>query len=77
MSGATGYRLDWNGLSFVWTGDGRPDETTIKYSQGCDVFVTGLQLDTGPLAEVKPVSRRLSATRRRTSPVPATTAPGT
>jgi ribonuclease Z len=23
--GASAYRLDWNGLSFVWTGDGRPD----------------------------------------------------
>ena len=26
--GASAYRLDWNGLSFVWTGDGRPDELT-------------------------------------------------
>ena len=25
--GASAYRLDWNGLSFVWTGDGRPDES--------------------------------------------------
>ena len=23
--GASAYRLDWNGLSFVWTGDGRPE----------------------------------------------------
>jgi len=38
--GAVAYRLDWNGLSFVWTGDGRPDELTKKYAQGVDVFVT-------------------------------------
>ena len=35
--GATAYRLDWNGLSFVWTGDGRPDELTTKYSKGANV----------------------------------------
>ncbi len=51
--GASGYRLDWNGLSFVWTGDGRPDETTVKMSQGVDVFVTEVQPDTGHLSEVK------------------------
>jgi len=38
--GASAYRLDWNGLSFVWTGDGRPDELTAKYAKGVDVFVT-------------------------------------
>ena len=38
--GASAYRLDWNGLSFVWTGDGRPDELTAKYAAGADVFVT-------------------------------------
>jgi len=43
--GASGYRLDWNGLSFVWTGDGRPDELTIKYAEGVDVFVSELQQD--------------------------------
>ena len=51
--GATGYRLDWNGLSFVWTGDGRPDELTAKYAKGADVFVTELELDTGRLIELK------------------------
>lgn len=44
--GASGYRLDWNGLSFVWTGDGRPDANTVKYSQGADVFVTEIVPDT-------------------------------
>ena len=38
--GASAYRLDWNGLSFVWTGDGRPDDLTAKYAKGVDVFVT-------------------------------------
>lgn len=40
--GASAFRLDWNGLSFVWTGDGRPDERTIQYAKGVDVFVTEL-----------------------------------
>ena len=45
MSGAVGYRLDWNGLSFVWTGDGRPDELTVQMSEGVDVFITEMQPD--------------------------------
>jgi ribonuclease Z len=44
--GASAYRLEWNGLSFVWTGDGRPDELTAKLGKGADVFVTELIPDT-------------------------------
>lgn len=51
--GASAYRLDWNGLSFVWTGDGRPDELTAEYAKGADVFVTELQADVGKLQHVK------------------------
>ena len=51
--GASAYRLDWNGLSFVWTGDGKPDELTAKLSQGVDVFVTELQPDLGNLSTLK------------------------
>ncbi|MGO8983152.1 MAG: guanitoxin biosynthesis MBL fold metallo-hydrolase GntH [Terriglobales bacterium] len=51
--GASAYRLDWNGLSFVWTGDGRPDDLTAKYSKGVDVFVTELQPDLARLNQLK------------------------
>ncbi|MCL1588239.1 MAG: MBL fold metallo-hydrolase [Actinomycetia bacterium] len=53
--GASAYRLDWEetGLSFVWTGDGRPDELTIKYSEGVDVFVSEVQSDLGYIASLK------------------------
>lgn len=51
--GSSAYRLDWNGLSFVWTGDGRPDELTTKLSKGVDVFVTELQPDTLNLQQLK------------------------
>jgi ribonuclease Z len=51
--GASAYRLDWNGLSFVWTGDGRPDELTAEYAKGVDVFVTEVQPDTTKLASAK------------------------
>ena len=53
--GASAYRLDWHdtGLSFVWTGDGRPDELTIKNSKGVDVFVSEVQTDTGFLNSIK------------------------
>jgi len=41
--GASGYRLDWNELCFVWTGDGRPSKLDAKYAKGCDVYVTEQQ----------------------------------
>ena len=51
--GASAYRLDWNGLSFVWTGDGRPDELTAKYAKGVDVFVTEIQPDLARINQLK------------------------
>jgi ribonuclease BN (tRNA processing enzyme) len=43
--GASGYRLDWNGMSFVWTGDGRPSELDLKYAKGVDLYVTEMQAE--------------------------------
>ena len=51
--GASAYRLDWNGLSFVWTGDGRPDELTAEFAKGVDVFVTEVQPDLAKLQQLK------------------------
>ncbi|MCH9767504.1 MAG: MBL fold metallo-hydrolase [Actinomycetia bacterium] len=53
--GASAYRLDWEdtGLSFVWTGDGRPDELTVEYAAGADVFVSEVQSDLGFIASLK------------------------
>jgi ribonuclease Z len=53
--GASAYRLDWKdtGLSMAWTGDGRPDEKTVKYAEGVDVFITEGQLDTMELQAMK------------------------
>lgn len=41
--GASAYRLDWNDMCFVWTGDGRPSHLDVKYAKGCDLYVTELQ----------------------------------
>jgi ribonuclease BN (tRNA processing enzyme) len=53
--GASAYRLDWEeaGLSFVWTGDGRPDELSAKYGKGADVFVSEGTIDTPFLSGLK------------------------
>ena len=53
--GASAFRLDWEeaDLSFVWTGDGRPDEKTAEYGRGADVFVTEGQSDTPALKSLK------------------------
>lgn len=41
--GASGYRLDWNDMCFVWTGDGRPSLLDVEYAKGCDIYVTEQQ----------------------------------
>ena len=53
--GASAYRLDWEeaDLSFVWTGDGRPDELSVEYGRGADVFVTEGTIDTPWLTGLK------------------------
>jgi ribonuclease Z len=51
--GASAYRLDWNGLSFVWTGDGKPDKLTAHYAKGVDVFVTEMAVDNVSLWALK------------------------
>jgi ribonuclease Z len=53
--GASAYRLDWEdaGLSFVWTGDGRPDELSAKYGKGADVFVSEGTIDAPSLSSMK------------------------
>lgn len=53
--GASAYRLDWEdaGLSFVWTGDGRPDELSAKYGKGVDVFVSEGTIDVPQLSSMK------------------------
>ena len=51
--GASAYRLELNGLSFVWTGDGRPDNLTLKYAKGVDVFVTEARTISASLVSLK------------------------
>ena len=53
MDGASAYRLDWNGLSFVWTGDGKADQLTEKYAKGADVFVSEMVVDNPALWALK------------------------
>jgi ribonuclease Z len=53
MDGASAYRLDWNGLSFVWTGDGKPDDLTARYAKGADVLVTEMVVDNPGLWAIK------------------------
>ncbi|MBE1283483.1 MAG: MBL fold metallo-hydrolase [Rhodobacteraceae bacterium] len=43
--GASAYRLDWNDMCFVWTGDGRPNMRDVEYAKGCDVYVTETQTE--------------------------------
>ena len=37
--GPVSYRLDWNGRSFVYSGDTTPSSFMIEHAQGCEVLV--------------------------------------
>jgi ribonuclease Z len=41
--GASAYRLEWNGLTVVWTGDGRPSKLDAQFAAGADVYITETQ----------------------------------
>lgn len=41
--GASAYRLDWNGMSVVFTGDGRPNSLTENYAEDCDILILECQ----------------------------------
>jgi ribonuclease Z len=47
IDGAIGYRLEWNGLSMVWTGDGQPSYITVDNAKGVDLFIS----ETAPSTE--------------------------
>ena len=47
IDGAIGYRLEWNGLSMVWTGDGQPSYVTSDNAKGVDLFIS----ETAPSTE--------------------------
>jgi ribonuclease Z len=37
--GAISYRMDWNGLSFVWTGDTQPNHFVVENAKGVDILI--------------------------------------
>jgi ribonuclease Z len=39
IDGSVSYRLDWNGLSFVFGGDTYPNQWLVKYAKGADIVV--------------------------------------
>ncbi|SDJ92948.1 guanitoxin biosynthesis MBL fold metallo-hydrolase GntH [Aliiruegeria lutimaris] len=39
IDGPVSYRLDWNGLSFVFLGDGKPSRFLVENAQGADVLI--------------------------------------
>ncbi len=47
IDGAIGYRIEWNGLSMVWTGDGQPSYVTSDNAKGVDLFIS----ETAPSTE--------------------------
>jgi len=39
IDGAVSYRLDWNGLSMVWSGDTQPNQYMVENAKGVDLLI--------------------------------------
>ena len=39
LDGPVSYRLDWNGMSFVYSGDTHPNKWFIEHGQNADMLV--------------------------------------
>lgn len=50
--GASAYRLDWNGMCLVYTGNGRPSSITARFATGCDLVITAIKPEIVPIASV-------------------------
>ena len=51
LIGAVGYRLEWNGLSMVYTGDSIPTKFEAEQAKGVDVFLHELFIDAPTFSE--------------------------
>ena len=51
ITGAMGYRLEWNGLTFVYTADSEPSEFEAEQAKGADVFIHEIMPSTEEFAE--------------------------
>ncbi|WP_052444516.1 guanitoxin biosynthesis MBL fold metallo-hydrolase GntH [Flammeovirga sp. OC4] len=43
--GASAYRVEYKGMSVVFSGDGRPNKLTAKYGKDADVLITEMQVE--------------------------------
>ena len=64
LEGAVGYRLEWNGLSMTFHGDGEPCTFEAEQASGVDVFLHEAFLDAETLSRKNdiplPVARNIS-----------------
>ncbi len=51
LIGAVGYRLEWNGMSMVYTGDSVPTNFEAEQAKGVDVFIHELFIDAPTFSE--------------------------
>ena len=73
LDGSVSYRLEWNGLSFVFGGDTRPNKWFIKYASGADFVIHECFPTPEGLAAFNDWSMRQASFPDRVTP-PSTTA---
>ena len=70
IDGAMGYRLEWNGLTFVYTADSEPSYFEAEQAKGADVFIHEIMPSAEEFAEKNhmPVPNAQNVMNQHTSP---------
>jgi ribonuclease Z len=56
IDGAISYRLDWNGMSVVWSGDTQPNHYTVDHAQGVDLLIHETAPDLARFVQAQQIS---------------------
>jgi ribonuclease Z len=56
IDGAISYRLDWNGMSVVWSGDTQPNHYTVDHARGVDLLIHETAPDLSRFVQAQQIS---------------------
>ena len=71
IDGAISYRLDWNGMSVVWSGDTLPSHYTVEHAKGVDLLIHETAPDVTRFMQAQMISAQQATTIIDSSHTPA------
>ena len=71
IDGAISYRLDWNGMSVVWSGDTLPNHYTVDHAKGVDLLIHETAPDLTRFVQAQQISLQQGQTIINLSHTPA------